>query len=47
MEIIHQDLHERLDRIEAWMEKVEQAVHDGSIDVEPETLERLRQALAK
>jgi hypothetical protein len=47
METIQQDLHERLDQIEAWMEKVETAVDGGTIDVPPETLKRLRDALGK
>jgi hypothetical protein len=47
MEIITQDLNERLDRIEAWVEKVEKAVRDETIDVDPKTLERLKQALKK
>ena len=47
METIDQDLNERLDRIEAWMEKVEQAVTDGTIAIEPEKLKRLRKALKK
>ncbi len=47
MEIINQDLNERLDRIEAWMEKVEAAVHKGTLNIDPQTLERLKRALAK
>jgi hypothetical protein len=47
MDTINQDLNERLDRIEAWMEKVETAVQDGTIDVPPETLQRLREAMSR
>lgn len=47
METIDQDLHERLDRIEAWMDKVEEAVRAGTLDIDQETLARLRQALRK
>lgn len=46
-ETSNQDLNERLDRIEAWMDKVEAAVFDSTIDIEPEKLERLRRALEK
>ncbi|HEU0144759.1 MAG TPA: hypothetical protein VFQ47_08230 [Nitrososphaera sp.] len=45
MNTIDQDIDERLDRIEAWMDKVEQAVRGGTLDVDPETLARLRRAL--
>ena len=48
METIDQDLYERLDRIVAWMDKVEEAVRGGRLgEVDPETLARLRKALSK
>jgi hypothetical protein len=47
MNTINQDMNERLDRIEAWMEQVEAAVKNETLNVDQKTLERLKKALGK